>query len=181
MGNISNHLPIPKQVQFVLLFLIIFSVLHLAYSSTRGTAIEEILIDKITVATGTWIIDSISPALNVKAIGPKIRCAAGSLTVLNGCEGFEAIFLLVAAIVSISAKWRDKIVGVVLGTLFIYTLNQVRIVTLFYLFLQKDKWFNLVHGYIGPMIIIMLGSLFFFGWISFVSPKSSEAEINAES
>lgn len=166
MNQPSTAFPIHRAIPFALLFLFIFSSLHFLYSNTRDTLIEDLLIDSVTVAPGVWIINLFTPDVAAQAVGPKIKSSKGSLTVLNGCEGFETIFLLVAAILAYKSSWLNKLKGVLLGTLMIYLLNQVRIVSLFYLFLSDRKLFNLVHGYIGPAIIILIGSLFFMGWIS---------------
>jgi exosortase family protein XrtM len=87
------------------------------------------------------------------------------LSVLNGCEGTETLFLLVAAVVAFAASWRHKLWGILLGGLLVYGLNQIRIVALYFALRHDKELFSALHGYVGPTLIIILCSLFFLWWI----------------
>ena len=160
------------ELRFVLLFLLIFFVLQYAYSASRGSMIEHFIIDIATVRPSAAIINLIAPDTNAKASGHRIISPQGSLSILNGCEGTETMFLLIAAIITFTAPWKQKLKGVLMGIIFVYALNQVRIFALFFAAQQNRKWFDLLHGYIAPTLIIVLGCLFFLWWAS--SANSNE-------
>ena len=153
-----------SELRFALGFLLVFGLLQYAYSTSRGSAVERVIIDIATVRPSVAIINLISPQEQARAAGQRILSPRGGLSVLNGCEGTESIFLLLAAILSFAAPWRHKLTGAVLGTLLIYLLNQVRIVSLYFAAHTNRRWFDLLHGYVAPTLIIVLGCLFFLWW-----------------
>ncbi len=152
--------------RFALIFLLLFFVLQYGYSACQGTIIERVVLDLATVRPSTAAINLISPNANAQASGHRIVSPRGSLSVLNGCEGTETLFLLLAAIAAFKAPWRHKLKGAVIGTIIIYGLNQGRIVALFFAAQQDRKWFDMLHGTIAPTLIIVLSVLFFLWWSS---------------
>jgi exosortase family protein XrtM len=184
-----NVPPVPNQPQptglflrgmewhFVLIFLLLFFGMQYGYSACQGTIVEHVVLDVATVRPSAAAINLISPDANAQASGHRIVSPHGSLSVLNGCEGTETLFLLLAAIAAFKAPWRHKLKGAVLGTLIIYGLNQGRIVALFFAAQQDRKWFDMLHGTIAPTLIIVLSVLFFLWWSS--DSKANEQKIAA--
>jgi len=152
------------ELRFALVFLLIFCALQYCYSASRGSVIEHAVIDNATVRPSAAIINLITPDTNAVASGNRIVSARGSLSILNGCEGTETMFLLIASIIAFSAPWIEKLKGALMGILLVYVLNQGRIVALFFAARQNRYWFDLLHGYVAPTLIIVLGSLFFLWW-----------------
>lgn len=150
---------------FVMLFILIFMVLQLGYSACRGTALERLVIDTATVRPSVMVINALFPDEQAHANGNQIISPYGSLSILNGCEGVESLFLLLAAMIAYRARWRRTLIGVSAGTLFIYLLNQLRIVALFYALHFRSSWFEALHGYVAPTLIIFLAAGFFLIWV----------------
>lgn len=154
------------ELRFALIFLLLFFVLQYGYSACQGTIVEHVVLDVATVRPSAAAINLISPEASAQAAGHRIVSPHGSLSVLNGCEGTETLFLLLAAIAAFKAPWRHKLKGAVIGTFIIYGLNQIRIVALFFAAQQDRKWFDMLHGTIAPTLIIVLSVLFFLWWSS---------------
>ncbi|THB72704.1 MAG: exosortase/archaeosortase family protein [Gammaproteobacteria bacterium] len=166
-----------KEIKFALLFLIIFSVLHFSYSSIRGTKLETLAIDIITVIPSVWFINNFSPEEQIVAKGEKLVSPFGSITILNGCEGFESMFLLFAAIAAFKACWKKKLLGLFVGLSIIYFLNQMRIVVLYFCFRYRKEWFDPIHSQIGPTLIILIACLFFLAWATMARASSTEDDL----
>ena len=98
-------------LEFALLFLAIFGSLHLLYETTQGTSVERLLINDLTVKPSATVINLLTPAEQVTAIGHRLVSPFAGLSVLNGCEGTETILLLGAAILAFRTPWRDKAIG----------------------------------------------------------------------
>lgn len=162
------HLVPGNELRFALVFLATFCILQYAYVSGRNGMVEHLVIDVATVPPSAALINFIDPDKQATASGHRILSPRGSISVLNGCEGTETIFLLAAAIAAFRASWRNKITGLLLGTSLVYCLNQARIVALFFAAQENRKWFDMIHGYIAPSLIIVLGSLFFLWWANAV-------------
>lgn len=163
-----------SELRFAIVFLCIFFMLQYTYSASRSGIIEHIVIDIVTVRPSTTIINLIAPDTDAKASGHRILSPHGSLSILNGCEGTETMFLLLAAILAFKSSWLQKLKGAALGVLIVYALNQGRIVALFFTAQQNRKWFDLLHGYIAPTLIIVLSCLFFMWWAS-ISHEQTDA------
>ena len=154
------------ELRFALIFLLLFFVMQFCYSASRGSLAEHLVIDFATVQPSVAAINLIAPDAGAKAKGNRIISPHGSLSVLNGCEGTETVFLLLAAIIAFKAPWLHKLKGAALGTLVVYGLNQGRIISLFFAAQNDRKWFDLLHGIIAPTLIIVLSVLFFLWWTS---------------
>jgi exosortase family protein XrtM len=152
------------ELRFALIFLLLFFVMQFCYSASRGSLAEHLVIDFATVQPSVAAINLIAPDAGAKAKGNRIISPHGSLSVLNGCEGTETVFLLLAAIIAFNAPWLQKLKGAALGTLVVYGLNQGRIIALFFAAQHDRKWFDLLHGIIAPTLIIVLSVLFFLWW-----------------
>lgn len=157
-----------------LLFLLLFILLQSGFHHTRGSAIETLAIDTLTVQPAAWLIRQFSGNMPVTAQAHRIVAPGIRLSVLNGCEGFEGIFLIVAAILAFPADWKTRLLGILAGCILMYGLNQLRITALFYILRHDRSWFNPVHGYIGPTLIIILGCLFFFYYLSSIHKKHEQ-------
>ena len=155
-----------KELRFALAFLLAFFLLQYGYSASRGTAFEHLVIDVATVRPSVAVINLIAPLEQAQATGHRIVSPLGGLSILNGCEGTESIFLLLAAIAAFTAPWKHKLKGALLGTLFVYVLNQGRIVSLYFAAHYDRHWFDLLHGYVAPTLIIVLACVFFLWWAS---------------
>lgn len=154
-----------RELNFAALFLVLFFVLQFAYSLTRGSAVETVVIDLATVKPSAAAIAWIAPLDQARAQGHRIVSSHGSLSVLNGCEGTESLFLLLAAILAYPMPLSARLKGAALGAALIYSLNQARIVALYFAHRNSAEAFSLLHGYVAPVLIILLASLFFLWWI----------------
>jgi len=126
---------------------------------------ETALIDNATVRPSVFLINQINPHERVKAKGHRLVSSHAKLSVLNGCEGTESMFLIIAAILAFQTSWRHKVTGLVLGMMTIYLANQVRIVSLYFAARHDQALFAALHGYIAPTLIIAIGCAFYIGWI----------------
>lgn len=142
-------------------FLLVLVVLQFAWSQARGTALERAVIDHATVGTAVGLIRMLDPQLPVVAQGARISAPGGGVNVLNGCEGTEVLFLLLAALVAAPLSLRARALGVLLGTVWVFALNQLRVVALFFSFRSDRALFDQLHGLVAPLLLIVLVLAFF--------------------
>lgn len=147
-------------------FIAVFLILQQLYAAASGTVVERWVIETATVRAGAEILNLLWPALDVQAVGPRLVSAQVRLNVLNGCEGIDVLFLLLAGLAVAPIGWRWRLAGLVLGLPWVYGLNQARLVALFQA-LQHDKGlFSLLHGSIAPLLMVAGVGLFFAWWLS---------------
>jgi exosortase family protein XrtM len=170
---VSGPAPRPRfGIIYVVLFLAIFGALDYGYYLTRGTVVERLLIDTLTVRPAAAVIDVIAPAALATANGNSLFTPFGRINILGGCEGSEGMFLLIAAVLPFPARWRAKLAGVIGGVALMYAINQLRILTLALSFCWHRDWFAPLHGLIAPTCIVVAGCIFFFAWASIAAPRA---------
>lgn len=160
---------------FLLIFMAAFFALQWAWGQARGTAIERLVIDHATVRPAVYLVNLISPKAAAYAEGSRLKAPGGGINILNGCEGTEVLFLLYAALLAAPLAWRARVLGAGVATLFVYILNQARIVALFFAYRSDAGWFDALHGMIAPLVLIACALLFFLYWLARYAPIESRA------
>lgn len=153
-------------VLLVAIFLAVFFSLQYAWEMSRGSHLEQVVIDQATVAPAAWIIHSIWPDQGVTAQGYRLVSPHARLNILNGCEGLETLFLLLAAIVAYPFTWRVRLLGLGLALPLVFILNQMRIVTLWHAFLHDRALFGVLHGVVLPLLLVAICLVFFLVFIA---------------
>ena len=85
-----------------------------------------------------------------------------------GCDGIEAVIILVSAIVAFPSPWKHKIVGIVIGFFAIQSLNLVRIISLFYLGQWSQVWFDWFHLYLWQALIVLDALAVWLIWLRYL-------------
>lgn len=147
-------------------FLAAFASLQGLYEAAKGSWVERLVIDHATVQTAAWLIDTVDPAVGVTPAGPRLRAPGGGINILNGCEGTEAAFLMIAAMLVAPLSLRARLGGLLAGTLVVFVLNQARVVALFYAFRSDKAVFDMLHGVVAPLLLIVAAAAFFVIWLN---------------
>jgi len=91
------------------------------------------------------------------------------ITVLKGCEGTEVMFMLTAAFAAVVMPWRRRLIGLGLGILLVFGLNQIRLVALFYAFRADPSLFDLLHGILAPIALVIAVALYVMYWMGYAA------------
>ena len=76
-------------------------------------------------------------------------------------------------------SWRNKLLGMMIGVLYVFVMNQIRLVVMFYAIRTDRQLFETVHGLIGPILLVAMTGLFFAYWLTkFAITKNSPAPDN---
>ena len=123
-----------------------------------------------------WIITHFDDS--VIAYGRVISDSAKgfSISIEAGCNGVEASIVLIAAVVAYPAKWRQRLLAIILGFLAIQVANLARIISLFYLGQWNIDVFTWIHLYLWPVLImldVLLVIIIFVRYMS-VHPLNNE-------
>jgi exosortase H (IPTLxxWG-CTERM-specific) len=146
----------------VLRFAIVFAALVVALFAAELTPPgQRFVVDPWTALVARAATATMSTFdHDVVAVGPTIMQGANGfgITILAGCNGIEAMIVLVAAMLAYPAPLKHRLVGLAAGILAIQALNLVRIVSLFYLGQWNRDVFEWAHLY-AWQILIMLDAL----------------------
>ncbi len=156
-GNEANTTSQQRPVWLMVgLFILTVIILQWAWAQARGAAIERAVIDSATVGSAVLLINAITPEVQARAVGSRIKAPGGGINVLNGCEGTEVLFLFAAAMLAYPFSWRTRLTGLLTGTALIFVANQARLLALFYSYQSDRALFNQLHGLVMPLALIAL-------------------------
>lgn len=97
-------------------------------------------LDESVISSGRILRDSVSGfAVSIEA----------------GCNGVEASIVLIAGVLAFPARWKEKLIAIVVGFIAIQALNIVRIISLFYLGQWQYDIFEWTHLYFWPVLIML--------------------------
>ena len=157
------------QVLFLVKF---FAVLIVAYLLIAWNPVNDRVIVPFTVgiAHGSGVLLQWMGE-NVKIAGTMISGPSFGVNINNGCNGVEAMLILLASIVAFPASMKARAVGLILGAIVVQLLNAVRIITLYLLGAYHPKVFDLFHTAVWQIVIILAAIGFFLVWSARGSPS----------
>ena len=153
-------------LRFLLLFLTILVALFLLELTQP---VERHVILPFTSGIAkicAWLVAAFDPG--VIAIGNELHVAppgTWAISIERGCNGVEAIIILVAAILAFPAPWKYRLTGIAIGFVAIQALNLVRIISLFYLGQWSRTWFDWFHLYLWQALIVLDALVVFLIWL----------------
>jgi exosortase family protein XrtM len=163
-----------------LIFLVVFCLLQMSYNTCRGTSFEHFILGDLTVVPAARLISMLTPDVCVKPVGNQLKAAGGGLTVLKGCEGTEVMFMLVAAFSAVVMPWRRRLLGLGIGILMVFCLNQIRLVGLFYAYRSDAPLFDLLHGTVAPIVLVIMVVLYTLFWFQYATGNTQKNDSAGE-
>jgi len=150
------------QVLFLVKF---FAILVVAYLLIAWNPVN----DRVIVPFTAGITRMSAVVLNlmgeqVTVTGTVISSSRFAVNINNGCNGVEAMLILLASIVAFPASVRARAMGLLLGAIAVQLLNAVRIVTLFLLGAHYPHLFDTFHTAVWQIVIILSAIVFFLIW-----------------
>ncbi|HUO85083.1 MAG TPA: exosortase H [Thermoanaerobaculia bacterium] len=137
--------------------------------------------DHVIVPFTGWITRVSGAILNllgqeVTITGTVIASSQFGVDIKNGCNGVEAMLLVLAAIFAFPATWISRVVGILAGAIAVQLLNFIRIVSLYLLGRYYPEIFQLFHTGVWQILIILAGVGIFLLWsFKFAQPRRMEA------
>jgi exosortase family protein XrtM len=142
------------------------ALLNFVYFQFGATSVEDFVLTVLTAKPVFAIIQFLTPAEQLVLNGTQLSSPQVSFEIVRGCEGMEGILLMISAMCAFSMAWREKLKGVLVGVVFIYLFNLLRIVGLYYLMRYNPGAFYFAHLFVGQSITIVIVSVYFVLWTS---------------
>ncbi len=157
------------QVLFLVKF---FAILVGAYLLIAWSPVNDNVIvpfTRLIATTSGAILQGIGQAVTVN--GTVIASSRFGVNINNGCNGVEAMLILLASIVAFPASLRARLTGLLLGAMAVQILNAIRIVTLYLLGAYQPRLFDMFHTAVWQIVIILSAIGFFLIWSARVAPN----------
>jgi len=152
-------------VRFFLLFLALQAALFGAELSPWVQTYFVIPWTNQLASISAYLVTLFDP--NVVATGKVLRHAVNgfAVSIEAGCNGVEATIVLLAAILAFPAPWKNKVIGLLAGTVAVQGLNVVRVISLFYLGQWDFQVFEWAHLYVWQALIMLDVLIVWLVWV----------------
>lgn len=114
---------------------------------------------------------------NVSVVNADIISSHFAISIKKGCDGLAPTAFFLCTILAFSTHWKLKVPGIIFGTLFLVTLNFIRIISLFLVGRYYPQAFELMHLEVWQILFILLAMLFFILWLFW----ATQCEISQQS
>lgn len=101
---------------------------------------------------------------DARAVGQSVTVNGTSLSIAQGCNGVEAMTLYFAAIFALPTRWRRRAIGLAIGIVGIFLVNQIRVAGLFLVAMRWPDFLPLAHNYAGQTFVIVMGMALWIFW-----------------
>jgi exosortase/archaeosortase family protein len=140
----------------VFAFVALYAAMYFLLAAYWSNGLSHWIIDIATVRPAAWLVHLVSADPSISA---------------------DVLMLLLAALAVAPAPWRSKAWGLCAGVVFVFALNQARVVALYFSIERLPQWFGALHGLITPMLVVVATTTFFFVWLRWARRPSDEENI----
>lgn len=155
----------PSRRQRVIFVAKFFGVMLVLYAVIALNSVNDAFVVPFTAFIARAAAALLGGVANgIVVTGTVMRSPAFALDVHNGCNGIEAVILLVAAIAAFPASLRSRLLGVAGASVAIQLLNVVRLSSLFWLGEHYRSVFDLFHVGVWQSLIILAAISIFIFW-----------------
>ena len=157
------------EVRFLATFLLVLgaSFAFLAWKPVNDKVIEPFT-GQIAKASGVALR---AIGQDVTRTGTMLRSPRFAVNIRNGCNGVEAMVILLAAIVAFPAPWKARLLGLAAGAAAIQVVNLVRVVALFLTGAYLPRFFDTSHTVVWQTLVILSAVLIWILWARRVTPR----------
>jgi exosortase family protein XrtM len=160
---------------FLLRFGLIYAVLHAGYFLTPDALLRDVVHFHGIVQPAASILRAVVPGTEVEAVAGTLRSPDAVVNIVRGCDGAGVLFLMIAAIASAGAPAVSTVRGVLLGAVLVYAMNEARVVSLYLVAAYRESWFDFLHDYFIPGLLILACAAFFHAWLASTRPPLSRS------
>jgi len=163
-----------RTIGALLIFVSTYSLLYGAYASIPDRVLADTIYFQVVSVPGALTINWLTDVNTAHAVANRIESSAATLEIIRGCDGAGVLFLLIAAILAVRGSLRRVLWGLAGAIAFVYLLNQIRIVVLYFAAIGQGQWFLPLHSYVFPTLFVVLALMFFLVWSWPFLAKSDE-------
>jgi exosortase H (IPTLxxWG-CTERM-specific) len=159
-ANWKQKLPV---IYFVLGFAVLMILFYIFWLSEYSQKSFQLDIVSVNAKISSFF-------LNI--LGMKTTTQVGTITspnfsvsIARGCDAVEAMALFASALLAFPSKWLPKIIGLFAGVAILFSLNIVRIMSLFLTGLYYPKAFEFMHVEVWQVLFILFAVGLWIFWI----------------
>lgn len=142
-----------------------FALLAIFYIAVSLKFMNAALIDPFTRGVGAAAAATLRIAGSpVEQHGTTLSSRSFSVQIKNGCNGVEAMLVLVAAILAFPAGAASRAAAILIGVLAIQLVNLGRVIVLFIVGRDYPSMFETFHIIVGQSVVFLVSIGLFALW-----------------
>lgn len=145
------------------LWLALFAGATLLYNLTFHRT-SPVLVRWLQIAPAAALLELTLPGVAVTRLPTALRIPGLEVQLLRGCDGMEAWLMLISALLVFPFPWRRRLLGALWGSLLVFGLNLLRIVSLFHVALRRPEWFDTAHSVLWQSAMTIAVAAFILAW-----------------
>ena len=98
-----------------------------------------------------------------------------AIVVRHGCNGIEALLLMMAGILALPATWRTRLRALATYLPVLFVLNLFRVVALLYVFTVHPEYINVAHYQVGQAMMVVFVMAFWMDYVGRITDKMAPA------
>ena len=162
MAKILNYLRGGSPGAFCVRLVVLLGLLTALTLAAPFKALIENPLIALNAWLSHWILDLMGE--EVSRDGNFVRAREFSFEVVSGCTGLFVFLFLLSAVVAFPSSWGRRLRAIAIGAALIFVLNQLRIVSLFYVGRHYFEYFKHVHVFFWQSVIIVVTALYWYSW-----------------
>lgn len=140
---------------FALRFAVLYLAMQLAYAAIPEAWLAAWVFQNGLAVPAALLLYLLGQS-DVVALAGALHTPGHAMSIIRGCDGSNAVFLLVAALLAFPGRWRDRLLAIAIGFSALYAFNVARIAALFALQRHDLSLFHVGHGLVAPTLAVLL-------------------------
>jgi len=161
-----------------------YAALHSLYFLIPDAVLRDVFHHHAIVQPAAQVIAWWWPEDGVVGRQGSLQSPLATLEIVRGCDGAGLLFLMCAAVLACPARPRQLLLGLAGAIVLAGSINQGRIVGLYFVAARHPQWFDPLHNYLLPLLTILLcfwAFLAWSGWAARAQPRASRAALHGGS
>ena len=101
---------------------------------------------------------------NGQATGLHVSSSICNFRIIGECTAYYPLSIFIAAVLAFPSPWKRRILGVLLGVPVMLLINQVRLVSLCYIYRPYRELFDTIHIVVWQSLIIFFTVVLWIVW-----------------
>jgi exosortase/archaeosortase family protein len=172
---INRHFAIPIRKEIYRTAGIFIAATGILWGLTNLPWAMAYLIDPLSISLAR-IVTAILQTLGepVYQIGIVVNSPAVNLEITAACSGLYQMVVLSAGILAWPSTARERMRGILLGTLLLMSINMFRIISIYYCALTIPEWVPFFHGVLWEGVMVLLVPFFWIYWVRAIPGAQKE-------
>ncbi len=99
-----------------------------------------------------------------RAAGNVVGTPTFSVAIQNNCNAIYETAMFAAAVLAYPATWRQRAWGILLGSIILYVVNLLRVLSLIYIGSSFPRYFDASHVYVWQSLFIVFALGLWLAW-----------------